>query len=260
MNSLADMQFADAKCMQAYEAAPAAPTETAETHIQETPPHAFFPHQEQLAPEGSEPRSSDQVLGRANPFNEPEKDQLLQSGEADGLVHAFSVDTLPTHSRMPQNATKQQNSCTQFISQSSTEAERLRLLPASTQCTNTTKAAVPPGPRRSSEGLHPCSVHNVGSSWGAPQRRVFLTADPLLISCSQSSPKHQGSTILAWFQLSTLKSVVRKVVSSQHLLLLSLWWVAVSGPVMIFTESYCSNLFAGMLQNYSLHCIHICAC
>jgi hypothetical protein len=53
------------------------------------------------------------------------------------------------------------------------------------------------------------------------------------------------------FQTGSLSNVVRRVFSNPHLLLLSLWWVAVNGPVMIFTESYCSNLFAGMWSKTS---------
>lgn len=48
----------------------------------------------------------------------------------------------------------------------------------------------------------------------------------------------------SWMHGGTVSRVLGKVGGNRHLLFLSLWWVAVSGPVMVFTESFCSNLFA----------------
>lgn len=90
-----------------------------------------------------------------------------------------------------------------------------------------------------------------------PQQQQQQSTDTLPLCQTHSSHVNgwsQGEVVgkhlahrerFSWVHGGTLSRVLGKVSGNRHLLLLSLWWVAVSGPVMVFTESFCSNLFAG---------------
>ena len=189
--------------------------------------------------------------GRAVQFQQPEATHLLQSGESGTLEHAFSVEASPSQFDAPHSANTQRPQL-QCMSESTTDApaEHTRLVPAAVCCENTTD--VPDGAKQNSRD--PCC----GGGDGAPLQTHAGSAELWLCGSSQGHPKHEGSRMLEWFQLSALSSVARKVSGDRHLQLLSLWWVAVSGPVMVFTESYCSNLFAGAWCWVSLQFFRMC--
>lgn len=241
--------------------APAGPIAITHAHMREKSHLSFHRPQHEGSQEPPQPLSANTVCGRDEQFHQPDTAPLLHNGELNTLVHALGVATPPCHSSAPPTASMLRHSCPQCMQESATEAaaEHMHLLPALERSENS--AEVLNGTKQSSGRA--CSTCGGGSSGRvAPQQRLLGAEEALPCTSSQGRPKHQGSRVGAWCQLSALSRVVGKVFRDPHLLLLSLWWVAVSGPVMVFTESYCSNLFAGApcLSSKHLVCCATCEC